>query len=148
MSFGNYLRAGAVELEGDCANRKRALEAVAALLGAGGAAPAAAEIFKSLLAREKLGSTGLGHGIAVPHCRMPGVATPRAAVLRARRPVDFDAPDGAPVRLFCALVVGADATDEHLQIFADLVGQLNDAEQRDALLRARDRDAVLALLTR
>ena len=69
MSFGNYLGAGAVELEGDCANRKRALEAVAALLGAGGAAPAAAEIFKSLLEREKLGSTGLGHGIAVPHCR-------------------------------------------------------------------------------
>lgn len=147
MSFGRYLNTNTVRLGCDCNNRKKVLETIANLLSTGHNKPAASEILKRLLEREKLGSTGLGHGIAVPHCRIANISAPRAAVLRLHEAIDFDTPDGVPVALFCALVVDVGATDEHLQIFANLVGFLNDKMNRNKLLQADNTDTVLSLLS-
>ena len=146
MPFGNYLSTEAVQLNGPHSNRKKVLQAIANLLGAERDQVERNEIFKSLLEREKLGSTALGEGVAVPHCRMASVKAPRAALLRTTEAIDFDAPDGQPVFLFCALIVHTDATDEHLTIFANLVTTLNDVAARTSLLNAPTADAVLTIL--
>ena len=73
-------------------------------------------VYESLIAREKLGSTGFGNGIAIPHCRLKGCTAPVSAVLHLERPVDFDAIDGAPVDLLFVLLVPEAATDAHLEL--------------------------------
>ena len=91
---------------------------------------------ESFIAREKLGSTGFGNGIAIPHCRMPGCTSPLSAVLKLDTPVDFDAIDGAPVDLLFVLLVPEAATDEHLELLRQIASMLDREEVRDRLRRA------------
>jgi nitrogen PTS system EIIA component len=93
-------------------------------------------IFESFIAREKLGSTGFGNGIAIPHCRMPGCTSPLSAVLRLDVPVDFDAIDGAPVDLLFVLLVPEAATDEHLELLRQIASMLDREDVRERLRRA------------
>src|SRR5690606_40576631 len=93
-------------------------------------------IFESFVAREKLGSTGFGNGIAIPHCRMPGCEAPLSAVLRLDAPVDFDAIDGAPVDLLFVLLVPEAATDEHLELLRQIASMLDREEVRERLRQA------------
>lgn len=129
--FADYLKPAAIKLDGDFANRKKVLQSIASLLDNGASGDSddtsrESEIFKHLLERERLGSTGLGNGIAVPHCRVAGLPEPRAAIIRLKTPIDFDAPDNQPVFLFCALAIDESATDQHLKIFSNLVSVLAD----------------------
>lgn len=127
------------------ASKKRVLEHAATLVekslaqAAGGNTPAvtAAIVFDALLNRERLGSTALGEGVAVPHCRLPGCDRTLGALLRLAEGIDFDAPDGKPVDLLFVLVVPAEATDEHLALLAHLAGLFNEPSFRDALRGAR-----------
>ena len=104
-----------------------------------------AELLASLRDREALGSTALGHGIALPHGRAPGLEQPRGILIRLREPADFD---GEPVDLAFAMAVPARYTHEHLALLAELATRFVDEGFRRALRQAPDADALLALLTR
>ncbi|PZQ19510.1 MAG: PTS fructose transporter subunit IIA [Rhodanobacter denitrificans] len=95
-------------------------------------------ILESLLAREQLGSTGLGSGVAIPHGRTPDIDGARAAFVRLAEPVDFGAADGRPVDLVAALAVPAHFTNQHLQLLAELAQIFSDARLTDQLRDARD----------
>ncbi len=105
-------------------------------------------VFDSLLAREKLGSTGLGHAIAIPHGRIKGLKQASGALIRLKTPIDFDAPDSTPVSLLFVLLVPAQATDLHLQILGELAEMFSDKQLRDALLAVPDAASAHALIQR
>jgi PTS system nitrogen regulatory IIA component len=87
----------------------------------------------SLFARERLGSTGLGHGVAIPHGRIKGLKAPMAAVLQLAQPIGFDAPDELPVNLLIFLLVPEAATQKHLEILSEIAELLSDATLRAQL---------------
>ncbi len=95
-------------------------------------------IFDSLFAREKLGSTGLGQGVAIPHGRIKGLKEATGAFVRLKEPIPFDAPDGKPVSLIFVMLAPANATDIHLQILSELAQLFSDKQMRDRLLAAGD----------
>jgi PTS system nitrogen regulatory IIA component len=107
--------------------KKGALETLAKLLAAEVPGLSSAEIFESLAARERLGSTGLGLGVAIPHGRLPGIDRAHAAFLHSMDSVDFGAIDDQPVDLFFGLIVPAESTDEHLMILAQLAEMFSEA---------------------
>ena len=104
-------------------------------------------MFQVLNERERLGSTGIGDGIALPHGRLNGLTEPLAAVIRLRQALDFDSVDDRPIQLIVGLLVPANATEQHLNILASLAETFNNREQREAILRARDAQTLFALLT-
>lgn len=91
-----------------------------------------------LIAREKLGSTGLGQGIAIPHCRMESCTQPLGTLLTLKDPIPFDAPDDSPVDLLFVLLVPAEAHQQHLDILADIAGLFSQAEFCQRLRQAQD----------
>jgi len=99
-------------------------------------------VLESLLAREKLGSTGFGNGIAIPHCRLADCDTPLSALLHLSGPVDFDAIDGIPVDLLFVLLVPQAATDEHLELLRQIAGMLDRKQVRDQLRSASTSEAL------
>ena len=119
-------------------SKKRVLEQIANLVARDIPGLDAHDIFESLVAREKLGSTGFGNGIAIPHCRLAGCSVPASALLRLDAPVDFDALDGAPVDLLFVLLVPEAATEEHLELLRQIAGLLDRADVRERLRQAKD----------
>jgi nitrogen PTS system EIIA component len=101
----------------------------------------------NLLARERLGSTGLGQGVAIPHGRIKGIKEALGALLRVAQPVAFDAPDGAPVGLAFVLLVPEKATEKHLQILSELAQMFSDKALREAMMKAPDAAALHQLVT-
>jgi PTS system nitrogen regulatory IIA component len=104
-------------------------------------------VFESLFARERLGSTGLGQGVAIPHGRIKGLKDAQGALLRLAQPVPFDAPDGQPVGLAFVLLVPEKATEKHLQILSELAQMFSDRTLREAMARAPDAAALHELVT-
>jgi PTS system nitrogen regulatory IIA component len=96
------------------------------------------QIVSSLAARERSGSTALGHGIAIPHGRVKGLRSAMGAFLRMREPIPFDAPDDAPVRLIFVLLVPEKSTDLHLEILSELAQLFSDRNVRRELTAAPD----------
>ncbi|UVO18900.1 PTS IIA-like nitrogen regulatory protein PtsN [Stutzerimonas stutzeri] len=121
-------------------SKKRVLEQIAKVIAQDLPDLDAQAIFESLIAREKLGSTGFGNGIAIPHCRMAGCNSPLSAVLRLEAPVDFDAIDGAPVDLLFVLLVPQAATDEHLELLRQIASMLDREDVRQRLREAPTND--------
>ncbi|AYF88342.1 PTS IIA-like nitrogen regulatory protein PtsN [Pseudomonas sp. JS3066] len=119
-------------------SKKRVLEQIAKLVSRDLPDLDNQDIFESLVAREKLGSTGFGNGIAIPHCRLIGCIAPISAVLRLDAPVDFDAIDGAPVDLLFVLLVPEAATDEHLELLRQIASMLDRSDVRERLRQAPD----------
>ena len=103
-------------------------------------------IYENLIARERLGSTGFGNGIAIPHCRLEDCHQAIGALLQLDGKIDFDALDGQPVDLIFVLLVPQEATEQHLQILKMLAGKLDNAELRDALRAAPDADALYRVM--
>ncbi len=95
-----------------------------------------AVITDSLFARERLGSTGLGHGVAIPHGRIKGLKAPMAAVLQLAQPIGFDAPDEQPVGLLIFLLVPEAATQKHLEILSEIAELLSDSGLRERIKAA------------
>ena len=104
-------------------------------------------VFESLFARERLGSTGLGQGVAIPHGRIKGLKEAQGALLRLAQPVPFDSPDGQPVRLAFVLLVPEKATEKHLQILSELAQMFSDKALREAMAQAADAAALHQLVT-
>jgi len=140
----NLLHASQVLLDFDASSKKRVFEQ-AGMLFENHLGLARAVVFDSLFAREKLGSTGLGQGIAIPHGRIKGLKQAAGAFLRLATPVPFDSPDGRPVNLLFILLVPEQATEEHLQILSKLAQRFSERPFREKLLAAPDPAAVVAL---
>ena len=96
----------------------------------------------SLHAREKLGSTGLGQGIAIPHGRIKGLREARGAFARLKSPIAFDAPDGRPVGSVFVLLVPEHATEQHLQLLSELAQMFSEKRFREALAARARRGGV------
>ena len=124
------------------ASKKRTLESISHLLGDQMATFDGKELFNALINREKLGSTGFGDGIAIPHCRLANCTQVTGALVRLAKGVDFDAIDQQPVDLLFVLLVPLQATDEHLQILATLAACFGKPEFRSNLREAADADAM------
>ncbi|HEY5717994.1 MAG TPA: PTS IIA-like nitrogen regulatory protein PtsN [Motiliproteus sp.] len=100
------------------------------------------EIFLGLVNRERLGSTGIGEGIAIPHCRLEQCKEAFGALIKLPEPIDFDAIDHQPVDLLFVLLVPIEATEEHLQLLAALAEMFNDPDLRARMRAAGDADAL------
>lgn len=103
-------------------------------------------ITDSLFSRERLGSTGLGHGVAIPHGRIKGLKAPMAAVLQVADPIGFDAPDEQPVSLLIFLLVPEAATQKHLEILSEIAEMLSDASLREKLAASADSAELHSLI--
>ena len=146
MKLAEILNPGRVAVGVAVTSKKRALEEIARLLALGAPSVAPADILASLAGREKLGSTGLGHGVAIPHGRMAGVSTSVGAFVRLKHPVDYDTHDGQPVDLGFGLLVPQNATGEHVQHLAAIAEKFSDDDFCAQIHGARDDAAVYALL--
>jgi PTS system nitrogen regulatory IIA component len=119
-------------LDLDVASKKRVFEQVG-LLFENLQGISRAQVFDSLFAREKLGSTGLGQSVAIPHGRIKGLKSAVAAFVRVKAPIPFDAPDGKPVSQIVVLLVPEQATEEHLQLLSELAQLFSDKQFRERL---------------
>jgi PTS system nitrogen regulatory IIA component len=128
----------------DASSKKRVFEQ-AGLLFENLQGIARSTVYDALFAREKIGSTGLGLGIAIPHGRIKGLKEAHGAFLRLASPVQFDAPDGEPVSLIFILLVPEAATEHHLQMLSELAQMFSDKDFREQLTVAADAAAVHAL---
>jgi PTS system nitrogen regulatory IIA component len=116
----------------DASSKKRVFEQ-AGLLFENQHTIARGVVTDSLFARERLASTGLGHGVAIPHGRIKGLKNPLAAVLRVQQPIPFEAPDDEPVALLIFLLVPEAATQRHLEILSEIAEMLSDRTLRERL---------------
>lgn len=128
-------------------SKKKALEELSNLLASGAANLGGHEVFASLIGREKLGSTGLGHGVAIPHGRVGGVERSVGAFMRLKHPVDYDAHDGNPVDLVFGMLVPQNATDAHLKHLAAVAEMFSDDAFCTRLRAATDHASLYALLS-
>lgn len=122
----------------DAASKKRIFEIVAHKIAESTQGIDENQIYLQLLAREKLGSTGLGRGVAIPHCRVAGCQQPVGTLLTLSKGVDYDAPDGDPVDVVFALLVPEQATQDHLDILAELARRFSSDSYCSALRAARN----------
>jgi PTS system nitrogen regulatory IIA component len=129
-------------------SKKRALEVASEELEREQEQAGSRQIMEGLCAREKLGSTGLGHGVAIPHARIEGLDQPSGVMIRLAEPVDFDAADREPVDLIFALVVPEAATEEHLQLLSQIAELFGDEQRRDSVRRADDAKAMYDVIAR
>lgn len=130
-----------VLLDLEATSKKRVFESVG-LLFENKQGIARSTVFEALFAREKLGSTGLGHGIAVPHGRIKGLKEAKGAFVRLASPVPFESPDGKPVSMLFVLLVPEHATEQHLQILSELAELFSDHASRESLSTATSAERV------
>lgn len=116
----NFIVIQRIGHQAQIASKKRVLEQLGELLASGSPSLTPKQVFDRLLERERLGSTGLGHGVALPHARMAEVPRPIGAFLQLQAGVDFDAVDDLPVDLAFGMLVPQEATEEHLQLLGKL----------------------------
>ena len=130
--LATILNVSNVMVDVEATSKKRAFEH-AGVLFENQHAIARATVSDNLFARERLGSTGLGHGVAIPHGRIKGLKNPLAAGLRLQQPISFDAPDDEPVSLLIFLLVPEAATQRHLDILSEIAEMLSDRALRERL---------------
>ncbi len=143
VSLARYLDASRILLLQNVSSKKRVFELLGELLAEDIDEVQATQVSAGLQARERLGATALGEGVAIPHCRIDNISEIRSAVIKLEQPVDFDAPDEQKVSLFYALLVPNEATDEHLNTLASLAEFLSEQDNRNQL---RNCDSAKQLL--
>jgi PTS system nitrogen regulatory IIA component len=129
----------------DVTSKKRAFEE-AGLLFENLHGLSRALVTDSLFSRERLGSTGLGHGVAIPHGRIKGLKAPMAAVFQLANPIGFDSPDDIPVSLLIFLLVPEAATQKHLEILSEIAELLSDSVLREQITTCADAAQLHGLL--
>jgi PTS system nitrogen regulatory IIA component len=135
--LASILAPAQVLVQVDASSKKRAFEE-AGLLFERLHGLSRALVTDSLFSRERLGSTGLGHGVAIPHGRIKGLKAPMAAVFQLAHPIGFDAPDERAVSLLIFLLVPEAATQKHLEILSEIAELLSDANLREKLVQSAD----------
>ena len=136
--IGEILDRGGIVVDHQTTSKKRLLEQVASMFAERIPDADAGKIFSTLIERENLGSTGIGHGVALPHGRIAGLEDVVGVFLHLRNDLDFDAVDHLPVNLVFAILVPEDATEEHLNLLASLASIFRDDEKRQILLDSTD----------
>ncbi|MBS0467988.1 MAG: PTS sugar transporter subunit IIA [Proteobacteria bacterium] len=144
--LASILPAAQVLVSVDATSKKRAFEE-AGLLFESQHGLSRALITDSLFARERLGSTGLGHGVAIPHGRIKGLKSPMAAVFQLEQPIGFDAPDEQPVVLLIFLLVPEAATQKHLEILSEIAELLSDSGLRERMKSCTDAASLHAMIS-
>lgn len=139
------LSPGAIQLGLSFSSKKKLFEHAGELFAAS-AGLKAADVFSSLFERERLGSTALGCGVAIPHGRIKGLKDARGALYRFSTPLEFDSPDDEPVTLCFVLLVPHNADAEHLQILGELAQIFSEEAMREGLLVTPDADTALAMI--
>ena len=135
-----------VLLDLDVSSKKRLFEQIGLLFENSRQIPRA-RVFDSLFDREKLGSTGLGFGVAIPHGRIKTLKEPMCAFVRTANPIPFESPDGQPVNLVFSMLVPEHATEAHLELLSELAQMFSDTSLRDALTATSDIQAAHRLIT-
>jgi len=143
--IAELLPVGNVVLDVDVPTKARLFERVAEVFEHDTGLPRAT-VVASLAAREKLGSTGLGQGIAIPHGRLKGLPEARGAYVRLANPIPFEAPDGRPVAQIFVLLVPEQATDRHLQILSELAQMFSERAFRERLAAAPTAEQAHAVI--
>lgn len=147
MQISEILTSDRILCNVDVSSKKAALEMLAALIAGASSSLSGPEVFYTLLSRERLGGTGLGNGIALPHGRMKNGLATIGAFIKLKQGVDYDAADEQPVDLIFALLVPEHSTDEHLQVLAQLAAKFNEPEFLTQLRREEANEAIYTLLT-
>ena len=130
-----------------CNSKKRILVIIADIAAKNNENIDQATVLNSLMSRERMGSTGIGNGIALPHGRLPGLEKVIAIVVTSTPAINFDALDEKPVDIFFALLVPEEQTEGHLQTLATVAGKLSDKETIKAIRRASTSDDILSALS-
>jgi PTS system nitrogen regulatory IIA component len=146
MNITDLLVPDRVSCREDVGSKKRLLEYVSELLAKSSPELSQNEIFNALINREKLGSTGLGNGVAIPHGRIASLERPVCAFIKLASPVDFDATDGQPVDLIFTLLVPEDSTEEHLQVLSTIAEIFSNAGISMALRQCETDSCLLEQL--
>lgn len=145
-TIARILKRESIFLDIDLSSKKRLFEQIASHVEALNGVSRQA-IFSGLNLRERLGSTALGEGVAIPHARTPGLDEAVGVFVRPRNPIEFDAPDERPVTLIFALLVPEAANQSHLEVLSQLAEIFSDAKRRTALQNADQAEAILACLS-
>lgn len=147
MQISEILSPDRVRCDIDSQSKKAALETLSSLIADANSGISQGEVFDSLIARERLGSTGLGEGIALPHGRLKNADHALGAFIRLHSAIDYDAVDQKPVDLLFALLVPEESTEEHLQILSKLAELFSNPEMLGKLRSEGDTDGIFSLLT-
>ncbi len=145
MTIGELLDRSAISTRVSASNKKKALAVIAEIAARNFALDAGA-VLDALNEREAAGSTGVGHGVAVPHARLEGLERMRGVFVRLDQPVEFESVDDQPVDLLFALFAPRNAGAEHLRALARVSRLLRQSELREQLRKAHSADAIHALL--
>ena len=147
MQISEILEAERVVCKLDSASKKSALEAMSKLLASHAETESATSIFDALIQREKLGSTGLGHGVAIPHGRVESLTKTVGAFIQLTDGVDFDSPDKQTVDLIFGLLVPKETTDEHLELLSRLAELFSESSVLEELRNTESADKIFVTLT-
>lgn len=146
INLAKILPSNNVVLDLEVSSKKRAFEQ-AGLLFENNCGIARSTVSENLFARERMGSTGLGHGVAVPHGRIKGLKAPLAAFVRLSHPIPFESPDGKAVHLMIFLLIPDNVTQQHLEILSEVAEMFSDASFRQVLSDEADAAVVHQLIT-
>lgn len=144
MELKQVLSLSCIDLHATASTKKRALELISECCANPAERP---DFFYALVEREKLGSTGLGYGVALPHARLPNLHTPLACFFKLEKPIDYEAPDKLPVDLIIGLFVPEQAHDAHLQLLSQIASIFNNESLRTALRQCEQAQDALSLIT-
>lgn len=147
MQLSEFINVNRIKNDVNVLSKKRALEELSHLITQDQTQLNATEIFESLISRERLGSTGVGYGIAIPHGRIKNCENLTGALIKLEQGIDFDAIDNQPVDILFALIVPEESTDEHLQVLALLASMFNDESFRQKLQQSKNVEEIYQLLT-
>jgi len=144
MKLSDIISPARIELAMHVNSKKRALENLGELLAADSELNSKA-VFQALIDRERIGSTGIGDSVAIPHGRLKGLQQAIGAFVILENPIDFDSIDQKPVNMIFALMVPEEATDEHLQLLAQVARIFSNSDARKKLLKAGSPEEAFAL---
>ncbi|PWT84202.1 MAG: PTS sugar transporter subunit IIA [Proteobacteria bacterium] len=144
---GELLSPNDIHLGVEAENKEQLFQFAAGLLY-GRCGFAQAQVIESLIAREECGSTAIGHGVAIPHARMKGLARPVGLYIRTKQTIPFDAPDGKPVSDFIVLLVPEQAAQHHLKLLGEVAEMFSDVTFRQRLRTVSDAAELHGLVSR
>lgn len=147
INLEELLSVDSVETACQLSSKKRLMEKITTLLLQGRPELDRKTVLQTLIERERLGSTGIGHGVALPHGRINGLEEVIGAVVLLERPLDYDSLDNQPIKLAFGLLVPAEANEQHLKILAHLARLFNDKTLRERIFEAQSNSEAFHLLT-
>ncbi|WP_395340615.1 PTS IIA-like nitrogen regulatory protein PtsN [Ningiella sp. W23] len=130
----------------DCHSKKRIFEVISEIAVKQNPRLNQSEVLSSLLSREKMGSTGIGNGIAIPHGRIDGINQIMAIIVTSDEPIEFDAIDNKPVDIFFAILVPSEEADTHLKALSGIARKLSDKDIVKAIRKAEDKKEIVSAL--